>query len=68
MSGRRLFIAVPATCDSDASALALNVEMGDVVRVGMRFGRIMFDRVVSVKRVSNAERALSAPVSWWLGF
>jgi len=63
MLGRRLFMAAPATLDRDARALASNAEMGGVIRVGIRFGRIMFERVVSVRRVRRAERAFSASSS-----
>src|SRR5450432_3556225 len=58
MLGKRLVIAEPATVDNEARAFALNDVIGDAVSVGIRFGSIMFDLVVSVKRVSNADNAL----------
>src|SRR5579859_2904433 len=61
--GSRRVIADPATVDRDANALALNEEIGEVVSVGMRFGRMTFDLVVSVSRVNKAASALSASSS-----
>jgi len=61
--GSRRVIADPATVDKEAKALALNEEIGEVVSVGIRFGRIMLDRVVSVSNVRRADKALSASSS-----
>src|SRR5215469_10793512 len=52
-----------ATSARDAMALALKDDMGDVRRVGNKFGRMILDRVVSVSKVSSAERAFSASSS-----
>jgi alpha-D-ribose 1-methylphosphonate 5-triphosphate synthase subunit PhnI len=61
--GRRRVIADPATVDREARALALKDDIGDVVRVGIKLGRIMLDLVVSVRRVKRADNALSASSS-----
>jgi hypothetical protein len=63
MVGSLRVIAEPATVDKEASAFALNEDIGEVVRVGIRFGKIIFDRVVSVSNVRRADKALSASSS-----
>jgi alpha-D-ribose 1-methylphosphonate 5-triphosphate synthase subunit PhnI len=63
MTGKRRVMAEPATVDREASAFALNDDIGDIVRVGIKLGRMIFDRVVSVSRVRRADKALSASPS-----
>jgi hypothetical protein len=58
--GSLLVMAEPATLEREASAFALNEDIGEVVSVGIRFGRMIFDRVVSVSKVKSADKALSA--------
>jgi hypothetical protein len=61
--GSRRVMAEPATVDNEAKALALNEEIGEVVSVGIRFGKIMLDLVVSVRSVRRADNAFSASSS-----
>ena len=63
MLGKRRVKAEPATDEREARAFALKVEIGEAVRVGIRFGRMIFDRVVSVSKVKSAASALSASSS-----
>ena len=63
IEGSRRVIADPATVDREARALALKDDIGDVVRVGIKLGKIMLERVVSVRSVNRADNALSASSS-----
>ena len=63
IDGNLRVIAGPATSDKEAMAFALNEVIGETTRVGTRFGRMMFDLVLSVSRVSKADSAVSASFS-----
>ena len=60
MLGKRRVRAAPATDEREARAFALKTDIGEVVSVGIKFGRIIFDLVVSVSKVKRAASALSA--------